>query len=56
MSFKAKKTAMLVGLCCLGMISYRISSFRSANEAGYWSGKRLTGSADWCHGNGEGYQ
>ena len=47
MSFKAKKTAMLVGLCCLGMIS---------TEAGYWSGKRLTGSADWCHGNGEGYQ
>ena len=28
MSFKAKKTAMLVGLCCLGMIT--------ANEAGNW--------------------
>ena len=46
MSFKAKKTAMLVGLCCLGMIStdlntagfgsYHSSSFRTANEAGNW--------------------
>ena len=43
MSFKAKKTAMLVGLCCLGMISTQQASAATESVASVQQTKQATG-------------
>ena len=43
MSFKAKKTAMLVGLCCLGMISTQQASAATTAVASVQQTKQATG-------------
>ncbi|MBR6853656.1 MAG: TonB-dependent receptor [Prevotella sp.] len=43
MSFKAKKTAMLVGLCCLGMISTQQASAATTSVASVQQTKQATG-------------